>query len=293
MSILLAALVNLGILEKDSEITAAKASGWSLYRLAVPIIAASAFFSIGLFFMQDYILPYANNRQDNLRNYILNKPARTSKHPGRKWILGDKERIYNYGYFDGSQNSFAGLNVYEVDFDMSRLRRRFFAEHARVGDGVWTLENGWLRDYGSGQFERFEKKAVSFPERAGYFKRELFQPKESSKLKYFELRQYIEYLRQSGYNAVELQVELYKKAAFPFSCLIMALVGIPFAFSAGRKGAFFGIGASIAIAVTYWGVSGAFEAMGAYGMLFPLLAAWAPNIIFAAAGLALFLTIRT
>jgi LPS export ABC transporter permease LptG len=293
MSILLAALVSLGVLEKDSEITATKANGWSLYRLAVPIIAASVFFSIGLFLMQDYVLPYANNRQDNLRNYILNKPARTSRHPERKWILGDQGRIYNYGYFDGSQNSFVDLNVYEVDFDRSRLRRRIYAEKARVGDGIWTIENGWLRDYESEQFERFEKKTVGLPERAGYFKREIFQPKESSKLTYLELRQYIGYLRQSGYNAIELQVELYKKAAFPASCLIMALMGIPFAFSVGRKGAFFGIGVSIAIAVVYWGISGAFEAMGAYGMLFPLIAAWAPNILFAAAGLTMFLTIRT
>ena len=293
MSILLAALVSLGILEKDSEITAVKASGWSLYRLAVPIIAASALFSLGLFFMQDYILPYANNRQDNLRNYIMNKPARTSKHPERKWILGNHGRIYNYGYFDGSQNSFVDLNIYEVDFDKNLLGRRIYAEHAHVGEGVWTLENGWLRDYGSGQFERFEERSINLPERAGYFKREIFQPRESSKLTYFELRQYIGYLRQSGYNAVELQVELYKKAAFPLSCLIMALVGIPFAFSVGRKGAFVGIGVSIAIAVVYWGISGMFEAMGAYGLLLPILAAWAPNILFAAAGLTMFLTIRT
>jgi len=293
MSILLAALVNLGILEKDSEITAVKASGWSLYRLAVPIIAAAAVFSLGLFILQDYILPYANNRQDSLRNYIMNKPARTSKNPERKWILGEHERIYNYGYFDGSQNSFSDLNVYEVDFGMSRMRRRIYAEHARVGDGVWTLENGWLRDYESELFERFEKKAISLPERSGYFKREIFQPSESSKLTYLELRRYIGYLRQSGYNAVELQVELYKKTAFPLSCLIMAFLGIPFAFSVGRKGAFVGIGVSIAIAVIYWGISGAFEAMGAYGLLIPILAAWAPNILFAAAGLTMFLTIRT
>ena len=293
MSILLAALVNLGALEKDSEITAVKASGCSLYRLAVPIIAVTVFFSLGLFLMQDFILPYANNRQDNLRNYIMNKPARTSRHPERKWILGDQGRIYNYGYFDGSQNSFADLNIYEVDFERSRLRRRIYAGQARVGDGVWKLENGWLRDYEAEQFERFENKAVNLPERAAYFKREIFQPKESSKLTYLELRRYIGYLRQSGYNAIDLQVELYKKAAFPVSCLIMALVGIPFAFSVGRKGAFFGIGVSIAIAVIYWGVSGAFETMGAYGMLLPILAAWAPNILFAAAGLTMFLTIRT
>jgi lipopolysaccharide export LptBFGC system permease protein LptF len=261
----------------------------------VPIVSVSAFFSLGLFLMQDYILPYANNRQDNLRNYIMNKPARTSKRPERKWILGDSGRIYNYEYFDSNQNSFVDLNVYEIDFERSRLLRRIYAEHARIGEGVWRLENGWLRDYESEQagFERFQKKMVSLPEKAGYFKRELFQPKESSKLTYLELRQYIGHLRQSGYNAVELQVELYKKAAFPASCLIMALVGIPFAFSVGRKGAFFGIGLSIAIAVVYWGVSGVFEAMGTYGLLFPLFAAWAPNIIFAAAGLTMFLTIRT
>ena len=293
MSILLAALINFGILEKKSEITAVKASGWSLYRLAVPIIAAAAVFSIGLFLVQDYILPYANNRQDNLRNYIMNKPARTSKHPERKWILGDEGRIYNYGYFDGVQNTFVDLNVYEVDFDGNRLRRRIYARHARVGEGVWTLENGWMRDYESEQFEKFEKKTANLPERAGYFKREIFHPKESSKLTYFELRQYIGYLRQSGYNAAELQVELYKKASFPLSCLVMALVGIPFAFSVGRKGAFFGIGVSIAIAVIYWGISGMFETMGAYGLLIPMFAAWAPNILFAATGLTMFLTIRT
>ena len=292
-SILLAVLINLGAMENNSEITAIKASGWSLYRLSLPIVTVSAFFSLSLFFMQDYILPYANNRQDNLRSYILNKPARTSTRPDRKWILGDQGRIYNYEYFDSSQNLFVNLNVYDVDFNSSRLQRRIYAEHARVGDGIWTLENGWLRDYESPEFERFEKKAAHFPERAGYFKREIFQPTESSKLTYFELRQYISHLRQSGYNAVGLQVELHKKAAFPASCLIMALVGTPFAFSAGRKGAFYGIGVSIAIAIIYWGVSGAFEAMGSYGMLIPFLAAWSPNILFAAAGLTLFLTVRT
>ena len=36
-----------------------------------------------------------------------------------------------------------------------------------------------------------------------------------------------------------------------------------------------------------------FEAMGAYGLLLPLLAAWAPNLLFGATGMLLLLTIRT
>jgi lipopolysaccharide export LptBFGC system permease protein LptF len=61
----------------------------------------------------------------------------------------------------------------------------------------------------------------------------------------------------------------------------------------GKRGAFFGITASIAIAITYWGIFRIFEQMGAYGMLSPVLAAWAPNLLFGAAGLSLLFTIRT
>ena len=102
------------------------------------------------------------------------------------------------------------------------------------------LEDGWVRDYRSAQpgFKRIERETVRFPEKAGYFEREIFQPKESSKLKYFELKNYISYLKKSGYNATELQVELHKKIAFPLSCLVMALLGVPFSFSTGKRGLF-------------------------------------------------------
>jgi lipopolysaccharide export LptBFGC system permease protein LptF len=214
----------------------------------------------------------------------------------RKWILGEAGRIYNYEYFDGNQDSFIHLRVYETELASIRILRQVYAARARIEkDGVWILEDGWIRDYRSAQlgFRRIESVKTRFPERAGYFEREIFQPKESSKWTYPELKNYIRYLKKAGYNAAELQVELHKKVSFPLSCLIMALLGIPFSFSTGKKGAFFGIGISIAIAISYWGISGIFEALGSYGLLIPILAAWAPNVLFGAAGLALLLTIRT
>ena len=45
--------------------------------------------------------------------------------------------------------------------------------------------------------------------------------------------------------------------------------------------------------MSYWGIFSLFEAMGAYGLLVPLLAAWAPNLLFGATGMLLLLTIRT
>jgi LPS export ABC transporter permease LptG/LPS export ABC transporter permease LptF len=295
MSVLLGILISLGILEKNSEITAIKAGGWSLYRVAIPILLAAAIFCISLFLVQDYVLPYANERQDSLHNFIKGRPAQTS-HLQRKWIFGESGRIYNYTYFDGTQDSFIDLNIYEINLSSATILRRTHAARARINpNGLWILENGWIRDYQSqtSGFRWIISDKVNYPEKAGYFKKEIFQPKESSKKTYSELRKYISYLMKAGYNAIELQVELYKKISFPMSCLVMTMLGLPFSFSMGKKGAFFGIGMSIAIAILYWGISGVFEAMGAYGLLAPILAAWAPNILFGATGFVLFLTIRT
>ncbi len=296
MSVLLAILINFAILEKNSEITAIKAGGWSLYRTAIPVFVIAAGFCAGLFLMQDYILPSANARQDSLYRTIKGKPAQTTLSLENKWIFGESGRIYNYEYFNGSQDSFVGLNIYDVDMKSTSILQQIHADRAIVDhDGVWTLENGWIRNYQSRQstFKRISQEKFSFPEKASYFEKGLFEPKESSKMTYLELNKYIKYLKKAGYNATELQVELYKKISFPVSCLIMALLAVPFAFSTGKKGAFFGIGISIAIAMSFWGLSGVSEAMGTFGLLAPLLAAWAPNILFGAAGLALFLTVRT
>jgi LPS export ABC transporter permease LptG len=295
MAVLLAALIHFGILEKSSEITAIKAGGWSLYRISLPVIVLSGMVCVGLYLLQDYILPYANIRQDSLRNVIKGRPAQTLR-PQRKWILGEDGRIFNYDYFDTAQDTFRGLYVYEIDLQDLQIYRRIHAAKAWIDrSGKWILENGWIHDFRPEHagFERISTAQFHFPEKAGYFRKEIFEPKESSKLTYLELKDYIDYLKKSGYNATELQVELYKKASFPLSALVMALLGVPFSFFMGKRGAFFGIGASVVIAILYWGVFNVFEQMGSYGLLAPALAAWAPDLLFGAAGLSLLFTIRT
>lgn len=295
MAVLLATLIHLGILEKSSEITAIKAGGWSLYRISIPVLMMAAVVCAGLYLLQDYILPFANIRQDSLRSLIKGRPAQTMK-PQRKWILGEGGRAYNYDYFDASQDRFVDLDVFEIDLSSLELRGRIHASRAEIRpSGAWILENGWVREYrqDDGGFQRISKAEFKFPEQASYFKREIFEPRESSKLTYLELKNYINYLSKSGYNATELRVELYKKISFPLSGLVMALLGIPFSFSMGKKGAFFGISASVVIAMVYWGVLSVFEQMGSYGLLAPALAAWAPDVLFGAAGLSLLFTIRT
>ena len=93
ITVLVGVLVTFGVLTKHNEVTAFKACGVSLYRLAVPILIASGFLSGALFAFDHYYVPEANRRQDALRNEIKGRAVQTYLSPERKWIFG-KARVF-------------------------------------------------------------------------------------------------------------------------------------------------------------------------------------------------------
>ena len=115
LSILLAVLVTLGLMQRSNEITAIKATGISIYRVIVPILVVSTLLAAGLFFFDQFYLPHANKRQDALRNLIKGKPAQTYLNPDRKWIFGQHSTIYYYQLFDPDRDQFGNLSVFQFD----------------------------------------------------------------------------------------------------------------------------------------------------------------------------------
>jgi lipopolysaccharide export LptBFGC system permease protein LptF len=108
-----------------------------------------------------------------------------------------------------------------------------------------------------------------------------------------ELRRHIASVEAMGFDAVPLEVQLQRKLSFPMVGFIMTLLGVPFSFVVARRGALYGIGISIIIAILYWACLGTFQALGDNAILHPILAAWAPNLLFGSAGLYLMLTLET
>ena len=90
-----------------------------------------------------------------------------------------------------------------------------------------------------------------------------------------------------------LTVDLYRKLSFPLVSFIMALIGIPFSFKTGRKGAFYGIGFCLAVGILYWLTFELFGKLGGINQLPPFVAAWFPNLIFGAGGFWLMLRVKT
>ena len=68
ISVLVAVLLTLGVMSKQNEITAFKACGVSLYRLALPLIVTCIVLSGSLLAFDYQYVPAANRRQEALRD---------------------------------------------------------------------------------------------------------------------------------------------------------------------------------------------------------------------------------
>lgn len=296
LAALVATLVTLGLLAKNNEVTAFKASGVSMFRLALPLLLAGLLLTGCMFLMDDTFLPYANQRQDALHDQIKGRPAQTYFQPAHQWIFGDHSDIYNYQLFDPDNNLFGGLDVFELDPTTFQVRRRVFAERAKWEPTLktWVLESGWIRDFSNSNVTAYAPFRVdSLPEISEpptYFKREVFQYYQ---MNWSQLGNYIRSLRRAGFDTARLSVEWHKKFAFPLITPIIMFVAIPFAFLVGTRGATGGLALAVGIGIVYWAAAALFEAMGAVGQLPPLLAGWAPDAIFAFVGLYFFLKMPT
>ena len=294
--VLLSVLITLGLMERSNEVTALKATGISIYRVIVPVLLAGALVAVGLFLSDQLYLPHANKRQDALLNKIKGRPAQTYLNPYRRWIFGQHGTIYYYQFFDSDRNQFGDLSVFQFNPATFQLVNRIYANGAHWEDKLdrWVLEQGWQRSFQNsaiGDYKKFDVSTFNVvSEPPPYFKKEV---KQSLEMNYEQLSRYIHDLQQSGFEVVRLKVQLHKKLAFPVITFVMGILAIPFALSAGKRGAVAGVATAIGVAIVYSLVSGLFEAMGNISQLPPVLAAWAPDVIFAFVGGYLILKVPT
>jgi LPS export ABC transporter permease LptG/LPS export ABC transporter permease LptF len=316
IAVLVGVLVTLGVLARRNEITAMKAGGISVYRAALPVLAMGLVSSLVLYVAQEWVLPETNRMALADRNVIKGRPAQSSDQFDKRWMLSSDNRFYNFDYIAerehgphrglaerGGSGEFSvyGLSVYDVDPLHWRLRERLFTTRAfwNAALDAYDFATGWRRSTGpETAFRSFPSERVRAIgkdpggelERPEYFKRE---EKPSDTMRFGELAAYIAGLEARGFDVAKYKVQLHRKLAFPAVGLVMTLLAVPFSFVVARRGALYGIGIAIVIAIVYWSVLGIFEALGSNALLHPALAAWAPNLLFGAAGLYRMFTLET
>lgn len=294
VSVLLSTLITFGLLSKNNEVTAIKANGVSLYRIAFPIVLVAVLFSALSYFLLDFVLPYSNQRVTELRDRIRGKETASSfTLPQRQWLFGRSRYLFNFLTYDKRSQALSQVQVFEFDPGEFKLTRRVWADEARFDGTGWVFVNGWVRSFGAAgtSYTPIDRPVrLHYPERPDYF---AVEAKAPNQMTFAELRRYIQELHGSGYSADELAVDLWKKTSWPFLSLVMALIALPFAFRIGKRGTLYGVGIALAVGFIYWTVFGVFTKFGEVGNLPAVLAAWSANILFGIAATYLFLRVET
>jgi lipopolysaccharide export system permease protein len=169
-----------------------------------------------------------------------------------------------------------------------------YAQYDTAARGGWTLSGGALRYLlGSDREVEFGFDSLRTRQLSERPADLLAEPKAPEEMRYAELGRYIDALARSGTDHKKLRVKQALKIAVPFTCVIIALFGAPLAVSNPRAGGAFGIAVSLGTTIVFLLAVQVSQAVGAGGLLPPVLAAWVPNLIFGAAAGVLLLRVRT
>ena len=281
-------------LTRAHELTAMKAAGMSLYRVAAPVLLLAVAVAVASGLFQELLLPRLNELGDEVdRVKIRGQLPRHLQSRERLWLRTADSRFYRVELLHPGTNDLYGVTVLEVDQESFRLHSRLDARRAHWTPAGWELTDGAFREFGP----RGEVNTIPFTMTAIDLREEIDDftkiHKPIAAMSYRELRDYIERLESTGFQARKYMVELYSKVAFPLVNLIMVLVAIPFSLQSPRGGRLFGVALAIAIMAGYLVVHYVALAFARADLLPPLLAAWTANIIFLGLGTSLFLRART
>lgn len=288
---LLAAVFSVATLARHFEITAAKASGISFYRLSAPMLVAAFLISLAALGLSE-VIPVTNRKARD----ALGDDARRGAMRSSFVYRGVEGRVYKIDRLDTELGVITDMAVERRGTGYEYPTYLAAAATARWDDVAsrWVLEDGRLvylpesdRNFTFRFAELWQREFTEKP-------RELLaRPKDQEEMRYGELGKFIEAIQRSGGKARKLEVQQALRLAFPFACFIIVLFGVPLANSTRRGGTPASIGIALLTTILLLLLARISEALGVGGVIPPVAAAWLPNFVFLGVGLWLMATTRT
>ena len=293
IAVLLATLLTFGRLSSDSEVTAFKASGMSLYQLFIPV----SVFALGTFLLTSFLVFYGlpwGNRGFKATLFLIAQS---------KADIEIKERIFS--------DTFSGLVVYvdRVPIQGNRMEGILIYDEREKGssstiiakDGflinnrenqeiILRLSNGDIHRY-EPQLQTFQKiKFDTYDLKLELAKTFMAIEKKlkDREMSIDDIREKMEETKRKGGDTIPYEVEIHKRYAIPFTCIVFALIGVPLGIQPRRSGRSYGFILSILILLAYYIFLTASEILAMRKTMPPLLAGWTPNLLLSGLGIYLF-----
>ncbi len=285
---LLAAIISLAGLNIHSEIIIMKASGWSAFRIITPLLLMSLLIASLHFVFTETVAVHA---KAELKNWKENKyaadlpPAPDTVYD--TWVTDGNNLIKaESASRNGSILLLDKVTQYIRDKD-KRITSLIKADFAVFRDDKWTMF----------EVKEFDIKTLKVTPMENLIwdtdippKRFIALALKPDRVSIQRLRTAITQLKKEGHNTASFETMLYQKFVAPLSTLLMPLLAGLAAFGLHRGGNLFGrIALTGAMGFGYFVINNLFVALGQYGAVPPMIAAWLPFFLFALMGLSFIL----
>ena len=296
-AVLFATVFTVGPMGRYSELTAAKASGISFFRLARPLFTAAAA-AVGLGIVLGELSPVGTLRRAELlglRPVHAMTASRTNfvYRADGGWVYAIRTLDVGAGLMQDLIMEQEGRGPEFPTIDVAAPRATY-PEDKKPHRGGWTLRGGVVRyltgptqetafTFDSLRIRALKEKPVDL----------LAEPKAPDEMRYLELGRYIDALARTGSDTKKLRVERALKLAVPFTCIVVALFGAPLAIAGPRTGTAWGVAVGLGTTFVFLLLVQLTKAIGSGGVMPPLVAAWLPNVLFGSAAVWLLKKTRT
>jgi lipopolysaccharide export system permease protein len=244
IAVLIGTIYALARLAQSSEYTILRTGGLGPGRALSLLASLGLMFAVATFVVGDYIAPLSERQAAQVQ-----AGARGGIPLGRSgaWLkdhamtaAGERSYSVNVGSAEAGSR-LRNIRIFEFDAD-GRLLTRTLAARARVGDNAsWLLEDvtvtHWRSDASTGLAQAPEEKLAQLSWRsslsAGVVAAAVLPIGTMSTV---DLFRYITHLADNEQAAQSHEIQFWKRALYPFACLVMVGLALPFAYMHGRAG---------------------------------------------------------
>lgn len=292
---LISTIYVISTMNKYDEITAMRACGINIFRILLPFICVGLAISIALFAVSEKVLPLSTKNAQYIKENYMEKRGEEKKRSAKSIyniaLHGKNDRLIFIESYDEYKNTAKGLTLLKEDKN-GHITEKTSAQEGKWLGKTWEFSN--ILVYGLDENGAIKGNPI-FLEKKNI---EMESPEEliskGTNYEFMSFKDLSNYIRNFSNASPDitkrLRVDLHQKISFPFTSLVIILIGASFAIKIKRRGkavAIMGMGMGIIIGFIYYSLMATCVALGKGGILPPLVSAHLANVIFGLIGIIL------
>ncbi len=279
IAVLIGTLYALSHLAANSEYTVMRGSGFSTAMAIRTLLRIGVPFLLLTFLFGEFVTPAAERAAQRLKLQATSSVVAQEFRTGF-WVK-DEGRFVNVREIL-PDTSLLGVRIFEFDSEYRLVSVSDAKRGDFMGHGAWQLHDVTRTQFGpsgasSERLPEVQWRSMLTPEILSVL---FIEPERMSAL---DLSRYVTHLAENGQQTERYEIALWKKIIYPFACLVMMALALPFAYMHLRSGTLgIKVFAGIMLGIFFHMLNSLFSHLGLLKNWSPFTSAIFPSIAFLA-----------